>query len=97
MKNKFAQAFHQCYASEAANWSRSQISLSKVKKLGMSFLREVESFKAEKLKSVNTTVTTAEGRKVKFKNLSEPIERGLFIFKPRHIKKLQHVYSTGKT
>ncbi|RMX51358.1 hypothetical protein pdam_00011383 [Pocillopora damicornis] len=29
----------------------------------MSFLREVESFKAEKLKSVNTTVTTAEGRK----------------------------------
>lgn len=68
-----------------------------MKKLGMSFLREVESFKAEKLKSVNTTVTTAEGRKVKFKNLSEPIERGLFIFKPRHIKKLQHVYSTGKT
>ena len=53
-----------------------------MKKLGMSFLREVESFKAEKLKSVNTTVTTAEGRKVKFKNLSEPIERGLFIFIP---------------
>ncbi|PFX28841.1 dual specificity protein phosphatase 19-like [Stylophora pistillata] len=29
----------------------------------MSFLREVESFKTGKLKSVNTTVTTAEGRK----------------------------------
>ena len=33
----------------------------------MSFLREVESFSAEKLKSVGTRVTTAEGRKVKEK------------------------------
>ncbi|KAJ7374776.1 dual specificity phosphatase 19 [Desmophyllum pertusum] len=31
--------------------------------LGMSFLREVESFAADKLKSVRTRVTTAEGRK----------------------------------
>jgi len=33
--------------------------------LGMSFLRDVERFSAEKLKPVQTTVTTAGGRKVK--------------------------------
>ena len=31
----------------------------------MSFLRDVERFSAEKLKPVQTTVTTAGGRKVK--------------------------------
>lgn len=35
---------------------------------GMSFLKEVEGFRASNLKSVRTRVTTAEGRKVKEKS-----------------------------
>jgi len=33
----------------------------------MSFLREVEGFSVDKLKSVRTRITTSEGRKVKEK------------------------------
>ena len=45
--------------------SRSQISSRRLK--AMSFLREVEGFSVDKLKSVQTRITTSEGRKVKVK------------------------------